>query len=34
MVLHGYQTLTDNCEILYFHTDYYYKKILKGFKLF
>ena len=23
---HGYQTLTDNCEILYFHTDYYYKK--------
>lgn len=23
---HGYQTLTDNCEILYFHTDYYHKK--------
>ena len=22
---HGYQTLTDECEMIYFHTDFYYK---------
>jgi len=26
---HGYQTLTDECEIIYFHTDYYYKQSSK-----
>jgi len=23
---HGYQTLTNNCELIYFHTDYYDKR--------
>ena len=31
---HGYQTLTNNCELIYFHTDYYDKnesKIINSF---
>jgi dTDP-4-dehydrorhamnose 3,5-epimerase len=31
---HGYQTLTKNCEILYFHTDYYNKKRSKEINCF
>ena len=26
---HGYQTLTDDCEMLYFHSDYYSKQASK-----
>ena len=31
---HGYQTLTNNCELIYFHTDYYAKRNSKIINIF
>ena len=29
---HGFQTLTDHCELLYHHSDYYSKEFERGIK--
>ena len=31
---HGYQSLTDNCELLYLHTNFYSKKKVNQYVLY